>query len=90
MVHEPEVPVPQPDAPESAAPAPARLRALRHELDADGYQNVKFRLDGDNLIVWGTVASEFDRANIRWLAFRIAGIVSIVDHIQVHDTFAEP
>ena len=46
--------------------------------------------EGDTLVVWGTVASEFDRANIRWLAFRVAGIVSIVDHIQVHDTFAEP
>jgi len=91
MVHEPEVPSPPPDvAPESGVPSSARLEALRHELDADGYQSVKFRLDGDTLIVWGTVASEFDRANIRWLAFRVAGIVSIVDHIRVHNTFAEP
>jgi serine/threonine protein kinase len=88
MVHEPEVP--PPPAPESSVPPSERLEALRHELDADGYQNVNFRLDGDTLVVWGTVASEFDRANIRWLAFRVAGIVSIVDHIQVHDTFAEP
>jgi serine/threonine protein kinase len=91
MVHEPEVPpVPSAVAPESAVPPSERLEALRHELDADGYQNVNFRLDGDTLVVWGTVASEFDRANIRWLAFRVAGIVSIVDHIQVHDAFAEP
>jgi hypothetical protein len=90
MVHEPEVPPPPDIAPESAEPASARLQALRHELDADGYQSVNFRLDGDTLVVWGTVASEFDRANVRWLAFRVAGIVSIVDHIQVHDTFAEP
>jgi hypothetical protein len=91
MVHEPEVPTPPPAvAPESGIPPSERLEALRHELDADGYQKVNFRLDGDTLVVWGTVASEFDRANIRWLAFRVAGIVSIVDHIQVHDTFAEP
>jgi serine/threonine-protein kinase len=92
MVHEPEVPTPPPPdvAPESGAPPSGRLEALRHELDADGYQKVNFRLDGDTLVVWGTVASEFDRANIRWLAFRVAGIVSIVDHIKVHDTFAEP
>jgi serine/threonine protein kinase len=90
MVHEPEVPTPPDVAPESSVPPSERLEALRHELDADGYQKVNFRLDGDTLVVWGTVASEFDRANIRWLAFRVAGIVSIVDHIQVHDTFAEP
>jgi hypothetical protein len=90
MVHEPEVPPPPDVAPESSVPPSERLEALRHELDADGYQKVNFRLDGDTLVVWGTVASEFDRANIRWLAFRVAGIVSIVDHIQVHDTFAEP
>jgi serine/threonine protein kinase len=91
MVHEPEIPSPPPDvAPESGVPSTARLEALRHELDADGYQSVNFRLDGDTLVVWGTVASEFDRANIRWLAFRVAGIVSIVDHIRVHNTFAEP
>jgi hypothetical protein len=91
MVREPEVPSPPPAvAPESAVPPSERLEALRHELDADGYQNVNFRLDGDTLVVWGTVASEFDRANIRWLAFRVAGIVSLVDHMQVHDAFAEP
>jgi hypothetical protein len=90
MVREPEVPSPPAVAPESAVPPSERLEALRHELDADGYQNVNFRLDGDTLVVWGTVASEFDRANIRWLAFRVAGIVSLVDHMQVHDAFAEP
>jgi serine/threonine protein kinase len=90
MVREPEVPPPPAVAPESAVPPGERLEALRHELDADGYQNVNFRLDGDTLVVWGTVASEFDRANIRWLAFRVAGIVSLVDHMQVHDAFAEP
>jgi serine/threonine protein kinase len=91
MVHEPQLPPTPPDvAPESGVPPSERLAALRHELDADGYQSVNFRLDGDTLVVWGTVASEFDRANIRWLAFRVAGIVSIVDHIQVHNTFAEP
>jgi serine/threonine protein kinase len=91
MVHEPLVPPTPPDvAPESGVPPSERLEALRHELDADGYQRVHFRLDGDTLVVWGTVASEFDRANIRWLAFRVAGIVSIVDHIQVHNAFAEP
>jgi hypothetical protein len=91
MVREPEVPPPPPAvAPESAVPPSERLEALRHELDSDGYQNVNFRLDGDTLVVWGTVASEFDRANIRWLAFRVAGIVSLVDHMQVRDAFAEP
>ena len=79
-----------PDVPEANVPAAARLQALRQELDADGYKNVSFRLDGDTLIIWGTVSSDFDRANVRWLAFRVAGIVSIVDHLQVHDALAEP
>jgi len=79
-----------PDVPEANVPPDARMQALRRELDADGYKGVSFRLDGDTLIVWGTVSSEFDRANVRWVAFRVAGIVSIVDHIQVHDTMAEP
>ena len=79
-----------PDVPEANVPAAARLQALRQELDADGYKNVSFRLDGDTLIVWGTVSSDFDRANVRWLAFRVAGIVSIVDHLQIHDALAEP
>ncbi|MGO9453566.1 MAG: serine/threonine protein kinase [Candidatus Binataceae bacterium] len=87
---QPEAPAPDVPSEGLGAPPAARLDELRQELDADGYKNVSFRLDGDTLIVWGTVSTEFDRANIRWLAFRIAGIVSVVDHIQVHDTFAEP
>jgi len=91
MVPQPEAPGPAPDvAPEPSAPPEARLQALRQELDADGYKNVSFRVDGETLILWGTVSSEFDRANIRWIAFRTAGIVSVVDHLQVHDTLAEP
>jgi serine/threonine protein kinase len=82
--------VPSAAVPEPFTPSAARLQALRQELDADGYRNVSFRLDGDTLIVWGTVSTEFDRANVRWLAFRIAGIVSVVDHLQVQNTFAEP
>lgn len=76
--------------PGDAGPAAIRLQALRQELDQDGYRSVSFRMDGDTLILWGTVSTEFDRANIRWLAFRVAGIVSVVDHIQVHDALAEP
>ena len=79
-----------PDIPQASVPQEARLQALRQELDADGYKHVSFRLDGDTLIIWGTVSSEFDRANVRWLAFRVAGIVSIVDHLQINDTMAEP
>lgn len=76
--------------PDNPVPATARLQALRQELDADGYRNVSFRLDGDTLIIWGTVATDFDRAQIRWLAFRVAGIVSVVDHLQVRDALSMP
>ncbi len=76
--------------PDKTGPSADRLQALRQELDADGYKNVNFRLDGDTLILWGTVSTDFDRANIRWLAFRVAGIVSVVDHMRVQDAFATP
>jgi serine/threonine protein kinase len=90
MEQQPDVPPAAEVPPDSFAPSAARLQALRQELDADGYKNVSFKLDGDTLIVWGTVQTDFDRANIRWMAFRIAGIVSVVDHLQVHNAFAAP
>lgn len=85
----PEVRI-NPMPPEDSGPDAVALQSLRRELDADGYKNVSFRLDRDTLIVWGTVSSEIDRANVRWIAFRVAGIVSVVDHIQVRDEFARP
>ncbi len=81
-------PIPIPDF--GAPPDAAQMQLLRQELNNDGYSAVQFRLDGDTLILWGTVPSELDRANVRWIVLRVTGIVSMVDHIQTRDAFAMP
>ena len=80
-----------PPAPDAAAPAPglvqsARLLALREALNAQGYTGVRFRLDGDTLIVWGTVPSVFDRAMVQFLCSTTAGVYSLRDQMTVADT----
>ena len=67
-----------------------RLTALRRALDAQGYRSVQFRLEGDTLVLWGTVDTETDRVIVQTLVFTQTGIFSMVDHIQVRDTFADP
>ena len=47
-------------------------------------------MDGDTIILWGTVPTEADRLMVQTQIFLVARIFSIEDHIQVRDTFAEP
>ncbi len=82
------MPMPMPDLGGSASPE--QLQALRRELDAEGYTGVQFKLEDDTLILWGTVPTEWDRANIRWDVMRVTGIVSVVDHLQTRDAFNMP
>ncbi|MHB8383735.1 MAG: serine/threonine protein kinase [Candidatus Binataceae bacterium] len=85
----PEVsPMPMPDLDGGASPE--QLQALRNELDVEGYKSVQFKLEEDTLILWGTVPTEWDRANIRWTVLRVTGIVSVVDHLQTRDAFNMP
>jgi serine/threonine protein kinase len=84
-----------PDAPEpgsGAAPegVDIRLVALRQALDASGYSNVRIAIDGDTVDLWGTVPTEFDRAQIQALVFSSTGMVSLRDHLHVHDDFDGP
>jgi serine/threonine protein kinase len=65
-----------------------RLMALRQMLDASGYRNVRFRMEGDTIILWGTVPTEADRMMVQTMVFTVAGIYSIVDHLQVTGGFA--
>ena len=82
------MPIPMPDLDGGATPE--QLQLLRRELDAEGYKGVQFKLEDDTLILWGTVPTEWDRANIRWTVLRVTGIVSLVDHLQTRDAFNMP
>lgn len=82
------MPMPMPDLDSGATPE--QLQLLRRELDAEGYKGVQFKLEEDTLILWGTVPTEWDRANIRWTVLRVTGIVSVVDHLQTRDAFNMP
>ena len=61
----------------------ARLAALRLALNAQNYTKVHFRLDGDTLILWGTVPSDFDRAEVQLLCATVGGVASLRDELQV-------
>lgn len=80
--------------PPSEAPAPdgkepihrtPRAIALRRELDSSGYRSVHFRIDGDTAVLWGTVQSELDRAEVQTMAFAV-GIYSLDDHLRVRES----
>jgi serine/threonine protein kinase len=85
-------PVPDGVAPDTAEPAHTEPRevALRRALDAQGYATVHFRMEGDTIVLWGTVPTEADRLMVQTQIFLVARIFSLEDHIQVRDTFAEP
>jgi hypothetical protein len=67
----------------------ARLSALRQELDAEGYKNVQFRMNGDVLYLWGTVPTEFDRVAVQTIVFGTAGIALMQDNLRVQDVDAD-
>ena len=78
-----------PDASEPAHTDPREV-ALRQALNSQGYDSVHFKIDGDTIVLWGTVPTEADRIMVQTQVFLIAHIFSLEDHIQVRDTFAEP
>ncbi len=84
--------VPNGGAPDASEPAHTEPReiALRHALDAQGYASVHFRMEGDTIVLWGTVPTEADRLMVQTQIFLVGRIFSLEDHIQVRDTFAEP
>ena len=81
-----------PSAPDAAEPVPTepRMIALRRALNDQGYESVHFKLQGDTIILWGTVPSEADRIMVQTQVFLVARIFSLEDHIQVRDASAEP
>ena len=66
---------------------------LREWLNMQGYESVHFSLNGDTVILWGTVPNEFERRWVRTQATMLTGATSVVDHLIVRpnpDAFSEP
>jgi hypothetical protein len=84
--------VPAPSVPSARPPAyaSARLIALREALDLQGYRSVEFHMEGDTMILTGTVPTEEDRLMVQTIIFAVANVVSLEDHLQVSDRLAEP
>ncbi len=68
----------------------ARLAAFRQALNLRGYTNVRFKLNGDTMQLWGTVPDAWDHIQVEILANTIVGVVSFDDRIQVADAGAAP
>src|SRR5581483_6873520 len=93
----PAVPAPAaPPSPDYGSSAPgsdfraARLTAFRQALDLRGYTSVKFKLNGDTMLLWGTVPDAWDHIQVEILANTIVGVVSFDDRIQVADASGTP
>ncbi len=80
--------------PEEIAPSDdtggVRLTMLRQALDESGYRDVRFRMNGHIIELWGTVPDEFDRVNVQMLVFQNIGIVMLQDNLRVRHVLAEP
>jgi len=67
-----------------------RLAALRHALNSEGYAKVHFKMDGDTIVLWGTVPTIADRLMVQSTVFTFGNIYSIEDHIKTEDGLAGP
>jgi osmotically-inducible protein OsmY len=65
-----------------------RLIALRQALNAEGFTSVQFHMDGNTMVLSGTVQSESDREMIRMACFNIGGVSSIQDNLRIADADA--
>ena len=66
---------------------------LREILNMQGYRSVHFSLNGNVVILWGTVPSEFERQWVRTQATMLTGATSMVDHLVIRpnpEAFSEP
>jgi len=61
----------------------SRLAVLRARLDAQGYSMVKFRLDGDTLVLYGSVPTDYDRLAVQAICFATVGLTSLSDDLTV-------
>ena len=73
-----------------AAGQSIRAMLLRQTLDGQGYRNVRFKVTGSHLDLWGTVASQAQRMMVENEAFMISGASSLNDHIRIDRSYAGP
>jgi serine/threonine-protein kinase len=73
---------PSPDTPEPEHTSALAL-TLREWLNMQGYQSVHFSLNGDTVILWGTVPNQFERRWVQTQATMLTGATSIVDHMVI-------
>jgi serine/threonine protein kinase len=89
----PGVENPGPDTPEPEHDSALAL-TLREWLNMQGYQSVHFSLNGDTVILWGTVPNQFERRWVQTQATMLTGATSIVDHMTIQppapDASSEP
>ena len=62
----------------------SRLMALRQALNVGGYSSVQFRPDGDAIMIWGTVPSDFDLSRVEMICMTL-GFSKLEVHLQVTD-----
>ncbi|HKV54639.1 MAG TPA: protein kinase [Candidatus Binataceae bacterium] len=77
------------DSGDTYAGAP-KLAQLRGALDRNGFSHVKFRIEGDTLVLSGSVPSEYDRATVQFLCFATTGIFSLRDDLTVSGGGTDP
>jgi serine/threonine protein kinase len=65
------------------APGRSRLAALRARLDAQGYSAVKFRLDGDTLVLYGSVPTDYDRLMVQAICIATVGLTPFSDDLTI-------
>ncbi len=67
-----------------------RAFALRRLLDFQGYRDVHFKMNGEQIELWGSVPTEDDRAIVRELASAAGGATGITDRLRVSGGSATP
>jgi predicted Ser/Thr protein kinase len=62
-----------------------REAAIRRALDFQGYTDVHFKIQGDTIVLWGSVRTQADRMMVQTIVFTVGNIFSLDDHLKVTD-----
>lgn len=63
-----------------------RAAAIRKALDFQGYTDVHFKIEGDTIVLWGSVPTQADRMMVQTIIFTVGNIFSLEDHLKVTDS----
>jgi hypothetical protein len=47
---------------------------------------VHFRIEGDSIVLWGSVPTQADRMMVQTIVFTVGNIFSLDDHLKVVDS----